>query len=85
MIDQYISVNPCEIDPSGSTTPCQNGGMCTGFSAQEEVSVAYYICTCTGGWTGTKCEVPVGGQIPNPEQVKCSLVRNPENYIPKLQ
>ena len=67
----FFPVNPCEDDPTGTgTTPCQNGGRCTGFSAQEEVSVAYYVCTCTAGWTGTNCEVPVGGQIPNPTQVK---------------
>ena len=67
-------MDPCETDPDGVSTPCLNGGVCTGFSAQEEVSVAYYICTCTEGWTGLRCDIPAGGNIPIPTaQVQCKL------------
>ena len=59
MYKQYLSfftVDPCESDPLGVGTPCMNGGQCTGFSAQEDVSVAYFICTCPPGFTGVRCE-----------------------------
>lgn len=38
-------VDPCEPNP------CQNGGSCA-------ASGSSHTCTCTGGFTGTNCEIP---------------------------
>lgn len=38
------------VDPC-SPNPCQNGGTCT-------ASGSSHTCTCTGGHTGTNCEIP---------------------------
>ncbi len=40
-------------------SPCLNGGSCTSTTSQ-------YTCTCTAGWTGTKCEI---------QPTYCGLVR----------
>ncbi|HEY0991992.1 MAG TPA: calcium-binding EGF-like domain-containing protein [Kofleriaceae bacterium] len=38
------------VDPC-SPNPCQNGGTCA-------ASGSSHTCTCTGGFTGTNCEIP---------------------------
>jgi hypothetical protein len=38
------------VDPC-SPNPCQNGGTCASSGSS-------FTCTCTGGFTGTNCEIP---------------------------
>ena len=35
--------------------------------------MAYFVCTCTFGWTGSKCEVRDGSQPLNPEPVRFTI------------
>ena len=44
-------VDPCTPDP------CQNGGTCA-------ASGSSFTCTCTGGFTGTNCEIPPAAAEP---------------------
>jgi EGF-like domain len=43
-------VNGTCVDPC-SPNPCENGGTCA-------ASGSSFTCTCTGGFTGTNCEIP---------------------------
>ncbi|XP_061178342.1 uncharacterized protein LOC133186981 [Saccostrea echinata] len=59
------SSNPC--DPN----PCLNSGTCT-------VVGSTFDCSCTTGWTGTTCDVPVLSCQPNPCQNggTCAIIGN---------
>ncbi|XP_072039473.1 uncharacterized protein [Amphiura filiformis] len=43
----------CTADPCGSA-PCLNGALCLGGTTG-------YICRCTQGYTGPRCEIPMSG------------------------
>ncbi|CAF1652161.1 unnamed protein product, partial [Adineta ricciae] len=50
-----ITLRGCSGDVS-CTTPCQNGGKCTGKNT----------CTCPAGFTGTTCEITLSKIVCNP-------------------
>ena len=45
-------MDDCQTD--NGLFPCKNNGICTDL-------VNAYICTCSGGFQGTNCDVPVMG------------------------
>ncbi|HEX3477428.1 MAG TPA: calcium-binding EGF-like domain-containing protein [Kofleriaceae bacterium] len=51
------------VDPC-SPNPCENGGTCA-------ASGSSFTCTCTGGFTGTNCEIP-----PTPPEPAIGCHRN---------
>ena len=48
----YTAMNECRTN--NGISPCKNGGICTDL-------VNAYVCSCSGGFQGTNCDVPLMG------------------------
>ena len=47
----------CQYYNECSTSPCINNGTC--IVNINTVTVHQYTCTCTEGWSGSECHIPV--------------------------